>query len=189
MIRLMILTVAAIGLLAPVGCSSPEGESPAERQDYADDMAARSLEDLYAEQPEVRDLIAESPGYAVFSNVSTQLLILTSGNGYGVVVDKGSGERTYMKMFEAGAGLGVGLRSLRMVIVFREQDAMDAFVNDGFEFGADANAEAKADDDTGGAAAGAAVFNDDMAVYILSDAGLALRVALKGTKFWQDDEL
>ena len=53
--------------------------------------------------------------------------------------------------------------------------------------GAQADAAAKTSDK--GGAIGAEVVIDGISIYQLTEAGLALQVTIKGTKFWKNDKL
>jgi hypothetical protein len=64
---------------------------------------------------------------------------------------------------------------------------MNKFINSGWEFGAQADAAAKASDK--GAAVGAEVVIDGITIYQLTESGLALQATVKGTKFWKNDKL
>jgi lipid-binding SYLF domain-containing protein len=48
-----------------------------------------------------------------------------------------------MKMIEVQAVLGMGIKTFQTVFVFETKDAMDHFVNNGWEFGGQATAAAK----------------------------------------------
>lgn len=92
-----------------------------------------------------------------------------------------------MRMGEVGVGVGAGVKDYRLVMIFQNQTVMDKFIDQGWVFGAQADAAAKASD-AGGAAGGEAVVNG-IAIYQLTEAGLALQATVKGTKFWRDDSL
>jgi hypothetical protein len=64
---------------------------------------------------------------------------------------------------------------------------MNNFIENGWAFGAQADAAAKANDK--GAAAGGEVTIDNITIYQLTESGLALQVTVKGTKYWKDDSL
>ena len=81
-------------------------------------MKDDTLAELYQKKPETRAMIKNAAGYWVFSNINTQLLIFGSGNGYGVVVDNSTSKKTFMKMAQVGAGLGVAFKDFRAVIIF-----------------------------------------------------------------------
>lgn len=104
-----------------------------------------------------------------------------------MVRDARTGRDTYMKMGEAGLGLGLGVKDFRAVFVFDNQATMNRFVESGWEFGAHADAAAKARDK--GGAVGGEVLVDGITVYQITENGLALQATIKGTKYWKDDEL
>ncbi len=180
-----------IGILvilgAVTGCVTPGGSTVAEKRTYALDMAARTMDDLEAEKPGIKQRAEAAPGYAVFSNVESKIFMIASGNGYGVVHDNRTGKKTYMRMAEVGGGIGLGVKSLRMVFVFNEAEALDRFIEDGIQIGGDADAAATTGDD--GIVAGADVTLDSVDVYQLTDSGLALSATISGTKYWVDSEL
>ncbi|MGB3363216.1 MAG: hypothetical protein WBB48_00390, partial [Thermodesulfobacteriota bacterium] len=82
----LILTLVIVGLMF-TACARPKGETPAQKRDYVQQMKNETLAELYAKKPYAKELVQNAAGYAVFSNFNTQLLIVGSGNGYGVAVD------------------------------------------------------------------------------------------------------
>ena len=66
-------------------------------------------------------------------------------------------------------------------------ETMNRFIESGWEFGAQADAAAKASDK--GGAVGGEITVDNMTIYQLTETGLALQATIKGTKFWKDDAL
>jgi lipid-binding SYLF domain-containing protein len=122
-------------------------------------------------------------GYAVFENVKVSLGI-SGGGGRGVAVAKESGHRTYMRMGTVGLNLGLGGQKYKVIFLFQDEDVFRNFVEKGWQAGADANAVA------GPAGANAAAtFNQGLAVYQLTDAGLMLQVDISGTKYWKNEKL
>jgi lipid-binding SYLF domain-containing protein len=100
-----LLILLAIVLLA--GCATPKGDTIADKRDYVLDMKDATLARLYEETPIAKEQIKNAAGYGVFSNVGTNLFLLSSGSGYGIVTDNDSRNIIYMKMRTLGAGLGV----------------------------------------------------------------------------------
>jgi len=92
-----------------------------------------------------------------------------------------------MRMAEAGIGFGAGVKDVRTIFVFHSKDAYEQFVNSGWEFGAHADAAAKAGDK--GAAVGGEVAVSGMTIYQITESGLALQATVKGSKYFKDDEL
>jgi lipid-binding SYLF domain-containing protein len=169
------------------GCVSPDHKTVSQERQAILSMKNEVLSDLYRVKPDVRSQIAAAPGYAVFSNVNINVILASFGGGHGVVKDNRTGKHTYMKMGEVGLGFGAGVKDFRAVFVFHKASAMKRFIEDGWAFGAQADAAAKASD-KGGAIAGELTV-DDITIYQLTETGLALQATLKGTKFWKDSSL
>jgi lipid-binding SYLF domain-containing protein len=161
------------------------GSAAEDRQEYLA-MKNKTLSDLYKIKPDVKAQIAKAPGYAVFSNANINVIFASFGGGYGVVQPKGA-KPVYMHMGEVGIGFGLGVKDFRAVFVFHDKATMNKFINSGWEFGAQADAAAKASDK--GAAVGAEVVIDGITIYQLTESGLALQATVKGTKFWKNDKL
>ena len=150
-------------------------------------MKDQVLSDLHKFRPQAKSEIAAAPGYAVFSNSNINIIFASFGGGYGMVQDNRTGKQTFMKMGEAGIGLGLGIKDFRAVFVFHDRARLEKFLDTGWEFGASADAAAKAGDK--GAAVGGEVLFDGITVYQITKSGLALQATVKGTKYWKDDEL
>lgn len=158
-----------------------------DRQEILDD-SQKILNKLYKEKPEVKSKIANAAGYATFSNIGVNVIFLSAGGGSGVVHNNKTGDKTYMSMGTAGVGIGLGVKDFRAVFVFHEEAAMNAFVEDGWDFSGQADAAAKSGEKGGeGSAAGTAV--NGVSVYQMTENGLALQATLQGTKYWKDDDL
>ncbi|MCP5346490.1 MAG: hypothetical protein H7A04_06450 [Pseudomonadales bacterium] len=162
-------------------------DSPEQRRQAILDMRADVLDQLFRVKPDVRPQIGEAVGYAVFSNANVNIVLASFGSGIGVVRDNRSGQETYMRMGEVGVGLGAGIKDFRAVFIFHDQDSLDDFVTNGWMFGGQADAAAKAND-LGAAVAGEAVL-DNVTVYQLTQSGLALQATVKGTRYWKDPDL
>jgi lipid-binding SYLF domain-containing protein len=191
--------VLTLAIVLTVGCSA-KGDTANQQRNSIQQMRDSTLTQLYKTNPEVRDEIARSVGYAVFTNNSSKIFVVGFGGGYGVVKDLKSGKYTYMKMAQAGAGLGIGVKELKRVMVFHDRTAINNFIKDGYVVGADANAAAKYDDKgvaPVGATASAVDPSEQMlktlktkvSVYEITEKGLAVQAMLTGSKYWPDDEL
>jgi lipid-binding SYLF domain-containing protein len=168
------------------GCATTAGITPHDKRQAILSMSSEVLSDLYKAQPRARAEIAAAPGYAVFNNANINIIFVSFSGGHGVVNNK-AGKPVFMKMGEAGIGLGLGVKDFRAVFIFHTQATLENFVNSGWEFGGHADAAAKASDK--GAAVGGEALLDGITVYQLTKSGLALQATVKGTKYWKDDEL
>jgi lipid-binding SYLF domain-containing protein len=176
--------LAAVFLLG--ACASSGGTTPQEKRQAVLSMKNDVLAELYRVHPKAKAKVEKAPGYAVFSNTNVNVIFASFGGGYGVVSEK-NGRPVYMKMGEAGLGLGLGVKDFRAVFVFHDRATLKKFVDSGWEFGGHADAAAKAGDK--GGAVGGEVLLDGISVYQLTKNGLALQATVKGTKYWKDDEL
>lgn len=184
--RTIQLTVVSLILLLS-GCVATDGATKSEKQAEIHDMENTVLSRLYSKKPDTRAQIASAAGYAVFSNANVNIIFIAAGGGYGLVKNNKTGQYTYMKMAEGGVGLGLGAKDYRIVMVFHNQKAVDNFINNGWTFGGNADAAAKANK-MGGSVEGE-MYYGDVTVYTMTEAGLALQATIKGTKFWVDDDL
>jgi len=163
------------------------GNSPAEQRAEIQAMSTKVKNDVYKESASAKNLVAKSAGYAVFSNAQINLLFIAAGGGYGVVHNNASGANTYMNMGEAGVGFGLGVKDFRVLFVFKTQHALNTFVNEGWAFGAEADAAVKSGNK--GAQISHGITIGDITVYQLTENGLALQATVKGTKYWENSEL
>lgn len=183
----LILLLLVICLMVGA-CARPKGDTPAEKRAFVQQMKNDTLAELYAKKPYTKELIQKAAGYAVFSNFNTQLLIVGSGNGYGVAVDNSNGDNIYMKMAEGGVGLGVALKDFREVVVFNNKAVFNQFITEGWSYGAQGDAAAKYKDD-GGATSAEVPLDSDVVVFQLTQDGIALRANIAASKVWIDGDL
>jgi lipid-binding SYLF domain-containing protein len=180
---------AAAALVAMTMISAAAlASSPDEQRQEIDQASQQTLQSLYAQQPSARRAIAESAGYAVFSDMSTKIFFAGGGGGKGVAVNRKSGQQTFMMMVSVSAGLGMGISKSHLVWVFETPEAYENFVNVGVELGADANLQANPGQG-GGLYDGAVEAAPGAWLYQLSDAGLALELTVQGTKYFKDPDL
>jgi lipid-binding SYLF domain-containing protein len=183
-----ILALICIALLLSVtGCVTTSGKSKAEKQQTILSMKNDVLTELYKIKPDVKSQISNAPGYAVFSNANVYVIFASFGGGYGVVKNNRTGKHTYMNMGEVGIGLGIGVKDFRGVFVFHNAETLNRFVEHGWAFGGQADAAAKASDK--GGAVGGEITIDNITIYQITEAGLAIQATIKGTKYWKDASL
>ena len=117
-----------------------------------------------------------------------KIFVAGSGSGKGVAVSNATKKKTYMKIVEVQAGLGIGVKKFRLMWVFEKQKDLDAFINSGWELGGQTSAAAQASGQ-GAAFAGAMSVTPEIRLYQLTDDGLALELIAKGTKYYKDGDL
>ena len=152
------------------------------------EMAQDALASLYEIQPGARRAIERSAGYAVFSTFGVKLFFAGGTTGKGMVVNKRTGRQTFMKMAQVQGGLGFGVDKNRLIFVFANEQALRNFIDQGWEFGAQANVSAMAGGQ-GGMFTGAAAVAPGVYLYQLTDTGLSATLTVSGTKFFKDGDL
>jgi lipid-binding SYLF domain-containing protein len=185
--RTRLLAAATAGLFL-ASLSGPAAASPAEKRQEIHKMRSETLAKLYRVHPAARAEIQHAAGYAVFSNIGINLILLSAAGGSGVAHNNRTGKDTYMKMVSGGIGLGLGVKDFRGVFVFENEKAYQQFVNSGWEADAQADAAAKSGK-KGGAFAGATTVAPGVELYQLTENGLALQATIQGTKYYKDDDL
>jgi lipid-binding SYLF domain-containing protein len=159
-----------------------EGEDKAAKKRAKIDARSNEvLEQVLGESPRANELYQKAMGYAVFDNTKAALIV-SGGGGSGVAVDKASGARTYMKMGTAGVGLGIGVKTYQVIMLFENEKVFRNFVEKGWQ--ADTQAGAAAGNK---GAAAKTTFHDGMAVFVRTKKGLMASADVSGTKYWKSD--
>ena len=180
-----LMLVICLGMPSGVGA----GEASKDQQRSGVRKMSRDiLARLYKVQPRAKSAIQKAAGYATFSNFGMKILLLGGGSGKGLAVSNATKQETFMKMLEVQGGLGFGVKKFQLVWVFETQDALDAFINSGWELGAQTTAGG-AVGGKGLALQGALSVSPGVWLYQLTDTGLALELTAKGTKYYKDDDL
>ena len=180
--RFFLLAAAMTLTLGTAVAQDGGGKAEARRQEI-DSNAQRTLDELFAAQPDAKDLFGKAAGYAVFTATKAGFIV-SGGSGTGVVIDKASGKRTYMRMGTGGIGLGIGAQRYSLVIMFEDAARLERFVQGGWDSSATAEAAAGKE--------GVAVrssFINGVAFFQLTDKGLMAHADVTGTRFWVIDDL
>ena len=151
-------------------------------------MRSATLKELYKEKPEAKQEVLDSVAVAAFSSTGINLFLFATQRGGGIVRETKSGNETFMRMFSLGGGLGLGVKSFKVIFVFHTQSAYDNFLNSGWDFSGSADAAAKSGDQ-GAAEEAAATVVSGVSLYQFTKAGLALQATLLGTKYYKDENL
>ena len=192
-----ILVVIAIALL--VGAVGAGSASAAEKSDVTSVEAAKkrdallkmrdeALEDFYATKPETKEELTKAVGYAVFDASQVNIVLFVGGMGGGVLVENGTGKETFMKMRRVGTGPGIGYKSFRQLMIFKDRSLLDQFRTLGADVGASADATMKIGD-KGVALDPNVSFNPLLSVYQITDRGALLQANWGGVAYQPDADL
>ena len=185
--RISILFLA-IGMLPSCLPINADAHSVGAKRQAVLGMRDKTLAQLYGMHPAARADIRHAAGYAVFSDIGVNLILLSAGGGSGVAHDNRTGRNIYMKMVSGGFGFGLGVKDFRGVFVFHTEKAFRQFVDSGWEATAQADVAAKSDD-KGKAVASAITVAPHVDLYQITENGLALQATIQGTKYYRDDAL
>jgi lipid-binding SYLF domain-containing protein len=142
---------------------------------HAEVLAA--LKQLQQKHPEIKKVIDESAGYAVVPSVGRASLVLGGAYGIGEVFvhDRVIG---YAAIVELTIGVQVGGTTFHELVVFHDEGSLKRFKSGKFAFAADAAVEmVKA-----GAQASHG-FGASSSIYVFTDGGMLLDLAIGGQKF------
>ena len=131
---------------APAFLFGPKGDGNTEKKANIRKQRDEMLAQLYAANPEMKGVLKKAAGYATFKQVNVNLLLLATANGYGLVVDNQAKKETFMRMGSLGGGIGAGVKDVRVVFVFHDPKVMKQFIEEGWQFGGQADAAAKYQD-------------------------------------------
>ncbi len=187
MTKKVLLIIAAVWIVFAVSIAFADDKKE-EKREKVRSMAVDNLERLYKVRPSIRAGVESAAGYGVFSNFGMKILVAGTGTGKGVVVNNKTNQETFMKMVEVQAGLGFGVKKFRVIFVFEQEQALNNFVNQGWEFGGQATAALKVKDE-GASFAGAVSVSPGVWMYQLTETGLAVEITGKGTKYYKDKKL
>ncbi len=182
------ILIILLAIILFAGCATIKGNTIAEQRQYVLDMRDETLARLYDDKPIAKEQIKKAAGYGVFSNIGSHIFLLSTGSGYGVIIDNKDKKPTYMNMMTVGGGFGLGLKDFRVVIIFRKREDMEKFVEKGWEFGGQADAALKSGD-KGDAFSAVKSVDLDIITYQLTESGAALQATLQGTKYWKHKDL
>lgn len=199
MLTLAVVSIVGDAAAAPQWAKKDKASKYAEKRAEIDAVAEETLELLFEENPSAREMFDQSHGYAVFDSRKVALL-MKSGGGVGVAVERGSGQRTYMRMNSLGVGVGLGIELFQAVFLFEDEARFTEFVEDGWVVDATGSATAgeesmgahAAATDTESATAGSgsqAGFYEGVAIFRFTEKGLMASADISGTKYWKYKKL
>lgn len=186
-IRVVFISLVCITFLPGWGFGKQK-QTIEQRRQEVQDMRAQVLDDLEKEAPGIHEMVDNAVGYAVFSSLGINLFLVSSARGPGIAHDNRNGKEVYMKMFSAGAGIGLGVKDFRLVFVFETEEALLDFIVDGWAASAQADAAATHDGE-GDATSLAIDIAPGVKLFQSTESGLALQATIQGTKYYLDEEL
>lgn len=164
---------------------TPQAQAEARAKFLA--MRDESIKELMLKNPKIKSDIEKSVGYAVFDVTQINVILGVGAYGKGVVTDK-NGKVTFMTANRLGTGPGLGYKSARQLLIFKNQTFLNQFV----KLGADVNASADATfklGDKGLALDPSLSFNTMIDTYQYTNQGVLLQANWGGVVYLIDSDL
>ena len=186
--KIISLSAGMLLVMGLSGCLSPSGDNLADKKATVKEMSDNSMQEFYAKNPDLKQKLSKAAGYAIFKDFGVDIFVPSTESGWGVVYNNATGEKTYMKMFSLGVGLGMGIRDFRSLFVFNDQENIRQFINSGWGLGFQANAVFRFGD-VGDGVSGAAEVSPGVTLYKITRNGIALHATVQGNKMWGNEDM
>ena len=166
--------------LMVASCSSTQRSmSVEEKRDFLAEAEQKTLAELVEKSPDTQAEIDRSVGHAVFSNRMAKIPFIGVGEGIGVVFDKKTGERTYLKVQRLDVGGGLGVREYRLVVVFFEEEPLKKLASGKMELSAGAEVGAGKADAGLGTEGVSGKQKENLVLYQLADSGVSATITVR----------
>jgi len=189
-----IITPLLLTALCITGCQStdPDGkpltpDQIIQKRDANLQMSKTGLDLLIKQKPAVQKEIDQAAGYAVFSAINVNIVLLVVARGEGVLFDKRRKDPVFMQALKTGEGLGAGYQVQYQIVIFKTPGAIDQFLLasvDGQRGGMDVDANFSA-----GSGGTSRSFNPEITFYTVGQSGYDLQANYGGTLYLVDKTL
>ncbi len=186
-LALCLSTAVACSAALPASAADTPADKAKERKELRT-MCDSALEVLYKEKPALRNQIKKAAGYGCFSNFGVTIIVGGAG-GSGLVHDNKTSKDVYMNMGQASAGLDLGVKDYREVLVFHDAETLKKFVDSGWQFSSTAQATAVSSEGGGQKEKTETSEYNPIDIYPMTKTGLALGISFGGRKYWKSDTL
>jgi len=171
--------VILVALLVASCSSTHRSMSVEEKRDFLAEAEQKTLAELIEKRPETQAEMDRSVGHAVFSNRLAKIPFVGAGDGIGVVFDKNTGERTYLKVQRLDVGGGLGVREYRLVVVFFEEESLKKLASGKLELSAGAEVGAGKGEVGLGTEGVSGKQKEKFVLYQLSDTGVTATITVR----------
>jgi lipid-binding SYLF domain-containing protein len=170
----VISALMAMLVMTITACAGGLVGSKEEKLAYFESLENETLTRLVKEQPKTEQELAQSVGYAVIEKKVVKIPMVGAGGGAGVVVEKASGKKSYLRVPELQFGAGWGGRAEKVILIFQDDEKLRDLADGVWKAGIEAEAAAKAGD-VGAAGGGGTgdLIKKGFTTYVLTDAGVS----------------
>jgi hypothetical protein len=168
------IALVSMLFMAMTGCAGGLLGSKEEKLAYFETLEQETLARLVKEQPKTEQELAQSVGYAVIEKKVVKVPMVGAGGGAGVVLERATGKKTYLRVPELQFGAGWGGRAEKVILIFQDIQKLRDLADGTWKAGIKAEAAAKAGEI--GAAGGGSMgdlMKKGFTTYVLTDAGVS----------------
>lgn len=115
------LSILALGFAVLHGCAGLTPDEQHAKRAELDQMGEITIATLLDKDPEARGAHEKSIGYAVVDMTVTKIPVFGAGRGYGVVIDKKTNTRSYVKVLRFEVGGGLGAQKYKVIVFFFDE--------------------------------------------------------------------
>lgn len=177
MVRMLLMALAAAFLSSAAHAEKWDPREGSKKRAELIGRAQAAIADFRASDPTLKTYFDEAHGYAVLPKVTKGGAGIGGARGKGVLFRSGApAMKVYMSQFSIGAQIGG--KTYSEIIFFRDARAYEAFLDDAFEFSAEAQAIAVRE----GAGARSS-YDDGVAIFVRDKGGVMAEASVGGQRF------
>jgi len=167
-------SIVAIAFLLLAACASPSSEEQGPTRNELDEMDEKTIATFIATKPQLKELLDNSVGYTVVNMTITKIPVVGTGVGYGVVIDRRTGTRSYIRVTQFEVGGGIGTEKYKVLIVFDDAKLLEKTAAGAWHYDAGAQAVAGGESaDTSATKSG-----EGYQAFKLTESGTCIRVTV-----------
>lgn len=167
--------VAVLIMALLTGCAATSSGEGGPTHAELDQMSETAIAKLLLTNPQAQEIIDGSVGYAVLNMTVTKIPVVGTGVGYGVVIDRLSDTRSYIRVSRFEVGSGMGASKYKIIIVFSDHSLVQKIGKTAWHY--DVGAEATAGDKSAAGHADAA--GKGYQAFRLADSGAIASVTVR----------
>ena len=168
-------TSVILGILCSINPATAQDEKQAEK--YDPEEARTTIDEFKEEDPEISQFFNSSYGYAIFPSIGKGAIGVGGAGGKGVVFRQGD-PTGGCNMTQVSIGFQFGGQAYSEVIFFEDEKTYDNFINNKFQFAAQASAVALKS-----GASKDAKYAEGVLVFTMAKGGLMYEASIGGQKF------
>jgi hypothetical protein len=173
--------VLCLALLS--ACTSIPIDQREARRAEIDQEAEATIALLIERNPKFTEALEQSAGYFTSRISSATVAVVGGAKGIGVLVDRRSGDRTYMNIKRLDLGAGLGKREFRLLVLARDADAFARMRDKSFLSGLATEVTAGTKGGTGGFTSGG------LRAHVISESGASVAATARVAQLSVNTEL